>query len=254
MEFVVFQIIYLQNNFRLQVLWLSLLLTIADSLRISCQYGEVDSWAIYVENVYRCNVTAMNVEMADEVVEGITGTHLSAKRNDDVNVFSIRNKPCRFLPSGIGSLFRNLEGLEIYRAGLKAITKEDLKQFPNLKVLWIYANDLQTLPSGLLDNNQKLISVSFWNNNINSIAADVFDTLEDLQRVTLKENSCISRNAMNRNQIIELKLKIAKKCKPTTVPGRDLDLELLYLKKMMNSPKTENSHVVGDQSRLERRN
>lgn len=176
----------------------------------------------------------MNVEMADDVVESVSGKHLSAKQNDDVNVFSVRNKPCRFLPSGIGSLFKNLQGLEIYRAGLKAITKEDLKQFPNLKVLWIYANDLQTLPPGLLENNPKLISISFWNNNINSIAADIFDTLEDLQRVTLKENSCISRNAVNPSQLAELKIRIAKKCKPTVTLGRDLDLELLYLKKKMN--------------------
>lgn len=212
-------------------------MTLAASLRISCQYNEVESWAIYVKNVYRCNVTAMNVEMADDVVEGVAGTHLTTKQNEDVNVFSVRNKPCRFLPSGIGSLFKNLEGLEIYRAGLKAITKEDLKQFPNLRVLWIYANDLQTLPSGLLENSPKLISISFWNNNINSIAADVFDTLEDLQRLTLKENSCISRNAVNRSQLNDLKMKIAKKCKPSVTSGQDLDLELLFLKKKMNLQK-----------------
>lgn len=229
-------------------------MTLTASLRISCQYGEAESWAIYVKDVYRCNVTVMNVEMADEVVEGVSGTHLAMKQNDDVNVFSVRNKPCRFLPSGIGALFKNLQGLEIYRAGLKAITREDLKQFPNLKVLWIYANDIQTLPAGLLENSPKLIFISFWNNNINSIAADIFDTLEDLQRVTLKENSCISRNAVNENQMKELKLKILKKCKPTTTPGRDLDLELLYLKKMMNSSKSGNNQTLGNHALLEKIN
>lgn len=233
---------------------MSLLVTLAASLRISCKYEEAGSFAVYVENVYRCNVTVMNIEIADAVVEGVDGTHLRTKRSDDVNVFSIRNKPCRFLPSGIGSSFKNLEGLEIYRAGLKAITREDMKQFPNLKVLWIYANDLQTLPSGLLEHNTKLNYISFWNNNINSIAADIFNPVKDLYRVTLKENSCISRNAVNRTQIAELMLKIAEKCKPTSLPGRDLDVELLYLKKMIDSLKIENNQILGEIESLKKRN
>lgn len=229
-------------------------MTLAASLRISCKYDEVESWAVYVENVYRCNITVMNIEVADAVVQSVGGTHLARKQNDDVNVFSIRNKPCRFLPSGIGSLFKNLQGLEIYRAGLKAITKEDLKQFPNLRVLWIYANDLLTLPSGLLEHNLKLNYISFWNNNINSIADDIFDPLEGLERVILKENSCISRNAVNRTQVTELKLKIAEKCKPTALPGRDLDMELLALKKMIDSLKIENNQILGELESLKKRN
>lgn len=171
-----------------------------------------------LEKVYYCTATGLEVNSPITIVDGVEGTHENDKTNDDVKMLYMFSSPnMMFMPKGIEIYFGHLERLGITNTGLVAITQNDLKPFPNLLVLYLSGNKLTSLNSGLFNFNQKLKYIDFDDNKLNSIAADIFDPILELEAIKLKGNVCISRQGLNQSGVSTVKREIIDLCQSKTI-------------------------------------
>lgn len=191
---------------------------LATSVRLNCRF-EVAEAEEFVGELYGCNVGAIHVEAPSMTLERVDGSHMEGKSSKDVKGLFFINQVLQYMPKGLGEAFKNLEVLHIVSSELKVITKDDLQQFQNLKSLWINDCDLQQLESGLLQYNPKLKEVRFQYNKISSIAADIFEPLQELEKADFGANSCISNRAYDLKQLEGLVKDILRNCQLETDNG-----------------------------------
>lgn len=191
---------------------------VVPSVKINCDfYMSTGKAHTALDKVYYCTATGLEVNSPITIVDGVEGTHEHDKTNDDVKMLYMFSSPnMMFMPKGIEICFGHLERLGITNTGLVAITQNDLKPFPNLLVLYLSGNKLVSLDSGLFSFNPKVKYIDFDDNKLSSIAADIFDTISDLEAVKLKGNVCISRDGLNRSSVSTVKREIIDLCQSMT--------------------------------------
>lgn len=77
-------------------------------------------------------------------------------------------------------MLKNLVALELSECGICTIVKDDLKELPNLKDLWLHNNGIKRLPHDLFTYTRKLEIVSFRNNKIEDIGSRLLSPLKNL--------------------------------------------------------------------------
>lgn len=178
-------------------------------MQLSCSFfNETDS--SFIANVYGCFGETSAITHPGVVIDRVEGVHKDGKSNNDTNVLRVSFKQWSYMPKRLGDIFENLEALILDYCGLKVLSKEDLKQFPNLKSLRLPNNLLTSLESGLFQFNTKLKSFVAESNSICTIAVDIFDPIDDLEEIDLSDNSCVVV-ARDKKQIGNLKTSIAEK-------------------------------------------
>lgn len=146
-------------------------------------------------------------------VDKIDGKHIKGNSNAKVKKIYIVDSPLmEFMPKGIEEFFENLDGISIKNCGLKVITQANLEPFPKLKYLWLDNNKLEVLASGLFRFNPRLHLVSFKQNQLTTIADNIFDPLTDLENADFTGNPCIDLKAGNRYAVRIVMREVSKKC------------------------------------------
>lgn len=165
---------------------------------------------------FTCNVqnSELNLTPDDREITGVKGYRLSGK-SGDVKVFHSDNKKFNFFPQGITKFYKNIETVQIYKGGLREISKEDFQQFGDkLKFLYLYFNEIQVLEADLFEFNKNLIEISFESNKIMHIEHGTFSKLENVQKMWMNFNLCTSENDFTEDpsMVFELMKKIEGKC------------------------------------------
>lgn len=114
------------------------------SVILNCTY-KVQYYGV-VGEVYTCEatVTYTQRDQSRNVVE-VSQNHLTGMSNQDVKALLIQSQPIDFIPENIDSFFSNLEAVNFLSCPITSLTKDDLKQFPNLKLFRIPFCQLSTL-------------------------------------------------------------------------------------------------------------
>lgn len=162
--------------------------------------------------MFRANIIDLRVDRPNTTVKGVFGAFPYEKCADDVRGLYIANTICQYMPSGLDEIFPNIEGIQISSTGLKVISQRDLMPFVKLRSLWLDCNKLAVLESNLFLYNSDLTIVNLKDNNLRAIGSGIFDPIDDLQRIYLEGNKCISIDAHNRKKVKEAKTQIAEKC------------------------------------------
>lgn len=183
----------------MRLLIIIFLIPVSAAININCEFSDL-GWQ-YLGNQYTCHVKNLQLESANAVVEGINGVHSSGKSHDDVIALNIQNQVCHFMPRRFEKFFKNIEGLQVYISVLKAIFKEDLKQFPLLKSFYIMDCKLTVIQPDLFEYNPKLKYINFDGNRIRSIVPATFDSIDDLEQLHMSGNVCISKSAAERKGV-----------------------------------------------------
>lgn len=143
----------------------------------------------------------------------VFGHHKDGFSNSQVQSFTITTQIVYFMPAGLEAFFTNLEVLVIENCGLKALRREDLKNFGDLKVINFDSNDLEELESDLFAFNVKLEAISLEDNLILKIDAQIFDNLNSLRFLRLKMNKCVDESVENdRGGVRELIEEVKNQC------------------------------------------
>lgn len=182
-----------------------------DAIKFDCVYS-MEDWVI-LDKTYGCSVKNLKVEDGDQTLVSVSKSHLKGKTVKDVHALNIENATCHTLPRNIEKSFPNLKGLRLAQAQLRSISSDDLKPFPALRVLCLWANHLTTLDGNLLINNPNLEFVNFGSNAIQHVGPKFFSPLTKLVAAYFEENTCI--NNTNQFAIEELKFELAVKCPPS---------------------------------------
>lgn len=179
-------------------------------IEVECKYPQSSGFG------YCCMV--QNFELItskdDREITAITGQHMSGKNNDDVKYFRATERKVQFFPRAVTKYFKNIETVQIESAGLREITKNDLKQFgEKLTLLWLSYNKLKVIESDLFEFNKNLGAVSFDYNEILHVGSGAFNTLNDLRDLGFRDNKCFNFHAYNRFQVFDLKKDLERNCK-----------------------------------------
>lgn len=184
------------------------LLSVASSIRIDCVYKIKKTGSIP-----SCVTSGLQVDSPDTVVDKLVGKHTHGNTNEKVTKIFISESPhLEYMPKRIEVFFENLDGISITTTGLKVITSADLQPFSELKYLWLNKNKLKVLPSGLFRYNLQLHLVSFKQNQLNTIAPDLFDPVVNLEHADFSGNACVNLNGGNRYAVRIIKREINNKC------------------------------------------
>lgn len=117
-----------------------------------------------------------------------------------------------FIPRGFQSPFKDITKLTAITCQLKEVHRADLSQFPKLKILWLWGNDLEVIESDLFQANPQLELIDLGTNKIWFIAENSFKNLKALEKVKLNANLCIDGDYENTQALGSLNSDVKEKC------------------------------------------
>lgn len=149
---------------------------------------------------YRLELRNLNITEKNSQLPEIDAQHKDGKSDEDVESIWVDSCTMHFIPKNLSSRFLNITCLGIWEVGLKKVSKEDLKGFPQLSKIQITGCDLESLPSDLFIYTRKLKNMLLYRNKIKQIGKHLLAPLsvEDIEIIDLRENisidACYSKN------------------------------------------------------------
>jgi hypothetical protein len=185
---------------------------LCDGIILDCTY-KTAYWDS-LGTIYYCDAKLIRFNDGQSVT-GVSRNHLSGKSDSDVKGIKFYNQPMDSIPQNLSKFFKNVEGLLVWSASLKAVSKDDLQQFPELRYFGFYDNLLETLDGELFTYNPKLQWVDFEKNKITNVGPNLLRSLRSLTNVHFNSNVCIDQQAKSPSAILDLIRNLAIKCPPT---------------------------------------
>lgn len=162
------------------------------------------------DSLYDCTIRLIN-----DKYERVSQNHTLNKSNEDVESLTIKQITLKSIPLNIGIFFPNLKKLAILSGSITHISKNNLKQFTNIRHIIIEQTNISVLSSGLFEFNENLEEIEFRDNSLDVINVEVFNNLKNLTRVDLTKNICIDESFSKENKSLEdLRRKLAQLCQP----------------------------------------
>jgi Leucine-rich repeat (LRR) protein len=147
-----------------------------------------DSFTFSATHEQKEMTTAISFKNSDRVV------HLPRNLFEDfpeLNYLLIRDSDIPILLYSLfGPEISELKRLEVNKCKIKIVEETAFDQLCNLERIWIYDNQIKSLPGKLFQNNHKLQWISFEYNKIKMIHPDIFKHLNQLEVVFLWANEC----------------------------------------------------------------
>jgi hypothetical protein len=183
-----------------------------NSLYLECSYSNTDLFGRIPG--YGCD--GKIIKIGDpHLIEGVSQTHLSGRKNSDVILLRMDGKPLGTLPNNVGSFFPNLEGYQCKSAGITELTKENFMDLPNLKQLEFYDNKIQEI-GNIFGNNPKIYIIQFGKNPLKHISYQAFAHLSKLDVFHLESTPCMDDYInSDRQAVLEMLSTLKRTCPPS---------------------------------------
>lgn len=127
---------------------------------------------------------------------------------------SIYGQRILFIPNKLNIWFPNID---IKSPSLKELIKEDLAQFPRLKELWLYDNNLRSLPGDLFEGNPDILFINFIDNKPTNVGVRILTPLKELNQAYFDMNTCINQRADTKSDISSLVAALEANCQKNTM-------------------------------------
>lgn len=206
-------------NFLVLFLEFSFLYFGVNSISVDCEFRD-DEWG-GGKYGYECFVKSINITSKnDRTITEITGAHLEGRNNCNVVQFDSRVKSANYFPKDLEKFFPNIETIVIVTgAGLKEISKEDLKPFgTKLRALFIGQNPFDVVDFDLFRYNPNLELISFYESPIKHIDDGTFDNLPKLSTLIMTNVECAGNVASSgRLDTVKLIRYAERNCKDPTI-------------------------------------
>ena len=149
------------------------------------------------ETMYTCLVrcSMQLILQRDNRISTFVGEHLNRKYSHlDVRAIWFSDFVMNFVPTGLSEIFPNVEAIGIVGCELLEISREDLKEFTNLKYIYLHYNKFTSLPVDLFEGKRKLQEISIIGNKElrSGISRQLFQPVinNGLKYVDLSGNGC----------------------------------------------------------------
>ena len=198
-----------------------------NSVEIDCNFMIFDGF----EQAYGCQVTTLR-NIGEHLVTAVKGDHKVGRSNDNVIVFSLLSITVNRIPSGLGEFFPSLETLYFFQAYLQTLTKDDMKQFPNLEIVYLPYNNIAILAGDVFKDTPHLRRISFQGTPLQNISQFLLDGLNELTWVDFYLCNCVSFQAQNPSQFPELRRLFAANCPFSEPPITTTTTEIITTTKI----------------------
>ena len=123
-----------------------------------------------------------------------------------------KNREIFYLPPGNKYYVWYTRAAIISNSKLRKITSDNLMSFIYLEYLDMSHNEIEILGPDLFQFNKNLKTLIFDGNRIQIIDSTIFKGLPKLEYLGLDDNSCVSKVADNRREILDVSGLIDEKC------------------------------------------
>jgi hypothetical protein len=190
-----------------------------------------------------CNVRNFAITSTNQTVTNINGETESFLHNQTIRALRIDSLTVEYFPKGLARIFPHLHGIRLTNSKLKLITKDDLKPFPGLRVLYLYKNLLETLDDDVFKHNPQIFRISFHGNKLKVIGENVLMSLKKLNNADFSNNICIDKNAENESEILQLIIDLESKCKGPNSKTNMLEAKVKSLEAKVKILQDENTKL-----------
>lgn len=150
----------------------------------------------YSVDGYNCQVTNLHIEDdTNTAIESVEGKHRPGKSNDNVAVLYIASSHSnciKHIPTGVGSIFKNLEKIQVIEVPLAVISSIDFIGISSLRIVEIRKTFLALLPEDTFNNLLKLEILILNDNRIQELKSNTFRNLINLKKLQLAGNLMLS--------------------------------------------------------------
>lgn len=164
-------------------------------------YDQVEGKVVFAQFLLKTEIKTRGVEMTS-----------ASKDVSNVTALAASQQVMHFMPRFEKNLAQRLKGIFFYDCHMKAIERDDMRQFPNVESLTLGQNNLEWLDDDLFEFNPKLKLVNVAFNQISMIGAKTFEPLKNLKELWVGGNVCKVKSAYDMEKVQELKATILEKC------------------------------------------
>lgn len=184
-----------------------------EAVILQCEFSRVNWYRDQTR--YTCTAKSITFDGSNNVT-AISGNHLPGMHDGLVEGISAYNlQPVSSIPKNLESFFPHLAVLQWYHGGIKTISSQDLRPFPNLRILYLGDNEITTLDGDLLQYSRNILAVHFINNKIEHVGRDLFIGLSsNILFIDFRNNPCINLVAEGPEQIQEMIELLPNHCEP----------------------------------------
>lgn len=185
-----------------------------DAFVISCTFGMTD-WSYVVDKVYSCNGNTFAT--GNQVnIEGVIGSHLGERTNDDVGGFYFTNQNISSIPKNLAEFFPNLKVMSFLNSQLLTVAATDLQPFPELLNFIVMSNNIVSIDGDLFMHNSKLLYIDFDVNQLQHVGHNLLANLNQLRTADFNRNPCVQKIASSISEIRDLNLLLPIICPSLT--------------------------------------
>lgn len=184
-------------------------------VEFKCNIFKTLVWSSPIGSVYTCDHPEVTEGNDSLIVESIYANHTSRMSNIDVTgLFVTGQMKFQRIPARIEMFLPNLKVLLWDYGNLTSITSDELRPFPELKLLSLFKNKIVSLDSDLFQYTPKLFEIDFAWNLLANVEFDLLANLNELTYAYFYNNPCIDVIAQGPEAILELKKKLMMQCPP----------------------------------------
>ncbi len=183
-------------------------LIICDAFTIDCEYT-VQSWA-YVDSAYTCMGTIRLEDGSNSTLTAINGNHIPGITNANVEALSIYEQNLTQFPMNVERFFPNLKVIHLSDNLINSVSNEFLRPHKYLVWLGLPGNKITKLESNIFDGLPHLRIIDFYGNKIKDVGQDI--KLPKTGNINFYSNLCIDMGAATDDKIAELEYNLVHKC------------------------------------------
>jgi Leucine-rich repeat (LRR) protein len=204
---------------------------LCQSINLECTFGEVSTGYREVKSGKECNVKNLVIISPNQQITSINGISGSDAIRNDVKIFNAQSQTINYFPRGLEKFFPNIGLIYVHSSKLKAIARQDLEPFSELKEIYLVNNDIEELEDDLFTANEQLLHVSLAGSKIKFIGEETFKPLQQLKSLWLYNNQCINKFADNDvNKVKEIINEAKISCRDETKSKRQKEITTLKAK------------------------
>ena len=237
---------FFNDFFRISIHFTSLLFVLCvtvglNGFDLQCTFNN-NSWT-QIGSTVDCTVSNLQITTRNQIVSSVNGQDSKTFSDSNIRAIRVIGQTVHYLPEGLGYFFPNLEAIQISSLSMKEVNREDLAQFPQLKVLALSNSDLVSLPSNLFEGNPHLLSIGFRSNKLTHVGRGILTPLKKLQEAYFGKNVCIDHHVDKQSNIESLVAALDTNCRNDTIDD-ELDKKKIDMK--LRSLEDSNTSTEGE--------
>ena len=204
-------------KFKVNIVFFLIFVASSRAIILNCEYVMV-SWTL-IGDFYTCLSSQVIQSRNETSLTEVRGRHITGRTDENVHGFTLRNSfVLNQIPKNVEAFFPNLIAIEYHGGNLTSVSADDIKPFPNLKLLSLSSQQLVTLDGDLFKHTPKIQAIFFRDNFITNVGHNFLSDLNDLIVADFRHNPCVHFFANSFTQIENLKTMLLRQCPPLKTP------------------------------------